>query len=444
MTMYEESTSDPVFEQEIRTLKRLDLGSCDEKDDDPCGEVMHDGQYKLEKLLRKDHHADVYSVWSIPRDSSVEGLEARVYVVEDIPDKLRQYRLRSIKRLSSRSVLEVRKNRLVIVLYKVEGGSVEGPANGMVSEPTPRKDERGERTQDAKTQQKSDRQRETARLRQLERRKCRRQKEQQNKTESNRSDSERVVEGVQEENDEEETLYVLLHLAYNHRPELRQQLPPASRVALEKYLQSQPLKFEDDDEMDAFMAIKLREVLFLGRQEKKLPDIEKRRKREYADLLKQHLLLHNGSEAYKSMQNRVTIAQHKLRVIRHVQELLPKVIGDAEKLYRDLKQRLKLVRELKGKIEELRALSTERDRLKRNVVFCEKISQEVVPGSGPYAQAVSQLQTAEKALRSFDARVDGTSMVMLESLKKEYENLLVASVKEADIESRSPHDTLSV
>lgn len=112
--MDEESTSNHVFEQEICTLKRSAIRSCDEKDDNLCGEVILNGQYKLEKLLRKDHHADVYSVWSIPRNSSVEGLEARAYVVEDIPDKLRQYRLRSIKRLSSRTVLEVRKNGLVV------------------------------------------------------------------------------------------------------------------------------------------------------------------------------------------------------------------------------------------------------------------------------------------------------------------------------------------
>ena len=432
--MYKESTPDPVFEQGIRSPKRLDLGSCDEKDDDPYGDVILDSQYKLEKLLEKGHHADVYSVLSIPRNSSVEGLEARVYVVEDIPDKLRQYRLRSIKRLSSRTVLEVQKNGLVVVLYKVDSASVEGSKNRMHSEPTPQNDERGERTQKAKTQLKSDHQRETTRLRQLERRKLNRQKEQQKKTESNRSDSEGVFEVIQGEKDEEETLYVLLHLAYNHRPELRQQLPPASRVVLEKYLQSQPLKFEDDNEMDAFMAIKLREVLFLGRQEKKLPEIEKRRKKEYADLLKQHLLLRNGSEAYKSMQNRVTMAKHKLMVIRHVQQLLPKVIGDADKIYRDLKQRLKLVRELKEEIEELRALSSEWDRLKRKVVFCEKISHQVVPGSGPYAQAVSQLQAAQENLRRFDTRVEGTSMVMLESLKKKYENLLAAPVKETVIE----------
>lgn len=435
MAMHGENTSsDPVFEQEIRTLKRLDLGSCNEKDDDPCGEVILGGKYKLEKLLREDHHADVYSVWSIPRNSSVEGLEARVYVVESIPDKLRHYRLRSIKRLSSRTVLELRENGLVVVLYKVESASAEDSNIGIPSEPTSRNDKQVDKTQNTKTQQKSAHQRETARLRQLERRKLNRQKEQQKKIESNRSDCESVVEGVQEEKDEEETLYVLLHLAYNDRPELRQQLPPASRSVLEKYLQSQPLKFEDDDEMDAFMAVKLGEALFLSRQEKKLPDIEKRRKKEYADLLRQQLLLRNGSEAYQSMQNRVTMAQHKLRVIRHVQQLLPKVIADADKLYRDLKQRLKLARELKKEIEKLRGLSGEWDRLKRRVVFYEKISQEVVPGSGPYAQAVSQLQAAEETLRTFGTKVEGTPLVMLELLKKDYENLLVLPVKETDIQ----------
>lgn len=53
------------------------------------------------------------------------------------------------------------------------------------------------------------------RLRQLERRKFNRRHEQQKKAGSNRSNSEAVVDGVQEETDEEDALYVLLQLAYN-------------------------------------------------------------------------------------------------------------------------------------------------------------------------------------------------------------------------------------
>lgn len=214
-------------------------------------QVILDGQYQLKNLLRTNRHANVYQVWSIPRNSPVEELEARVYIDEDIPDKLRHYRLRSIKRLSSRTVLEVRNYGLIIVLYKVDSKSVEGSKNGMHSEPTPRNDERVEKMQNAKTKQKSDHQRETARLRQLERRRLNRQKKQDRKTESSLGDSKGLAQGVQEREYKEETLHSQAHLAYSHGIEVYQQPPLIHRVNIEKYNPSQPLNFENDDDMES-------------------------------------------------------------------------------------------------------------------------------------------------------------------------------------------------
>ncbi|KAH8648901.1 hypothetical protein BGZ60DRAFT_437430 [Tricladium varicosporioides] len=150
------------------------------------------------------------------------------------------------------------------------------------------------------------------------------------------------------------------------------------------------------------MSIKLCEALFLRRQEKKLLHTEKRRRKEYADLLKQQLNLRNGSEGYNSMQSRAALTQDRVRVILHAHQLLPKVIGDVDKAYRDLKQRLKLVLELKEEIEALQYLGDE----------CEKLKER-----------------RRGELRRFNARIEGTSMMMFESLKKEYKNLLAAPVK---------------
>jgi hypothetical protein len=85
----------------------------------PAG-VIFDGEFKLEKFLRHDGHADVHSV--IANASQTTSLEARVYSLEGLPRKARQYRMRSIQRLTSRTVLETRWQGMVVVVYKAGGG----------------------------------------------------------------------------------------------------------------------------------------------------------------------------------------------------------------------------------------------------------------------------------------------------------------------------------
>jgi hypothetical protein len=79
---------------------------------------------------------------------------------------------------------------------------------------------------------------------------------------------------------------ILLHLAYSDT-QLHQELPIASRAVLDKHLQNSDLKFEDDDEMEAFMTVKHREVLFSGGQQKTLPEIIKRRHDEFGNVLRE-------------------------------------------------------------------------------------------------------------------------------------------------------------
>jgi hypothetical protein len=84
-----------------------------------CAGLILDGKFKLEKLLRHDRHASVYSVSAIPPQTI--SLEARAYSLEALPQKLRQYRLRNMKRLASRTVLETRWQGLVLIIYKAGG-----------------------------------------------------------------------------------------------------------------------------------------------------------------------------------------------------------------------------------------------------------------------------------------------------------------------------------
>lgn len=406
-----------------------------ETDDD--GNAVLAGQYKIEQLLRRDMHATVYSVslTTISQTtSSTDEFEARVYVIEGISDELRKYRLRSIKRLKSRTVFESRMSGRIVVVYRVDTKiEVTSPKNDIPLEKENETEAQSEGEQQSKTTQKSDLQREKDRLRQSERRKNRR-KEQKLRSESANSENE-GQHRVQEPTDDEETFYFVLHSVYNHRRDHPENLPPLLHLQLGKYLQKPPLQFDDISEMETFTAFKLRETAFLNLQKKKLPDVEKRRKGEYTDLLRQLSSLPKGSETYLSLQQQTKIALEKLKAIRHAQEVLPELIAEAEKIYEDMKRALKIARELREEKEGLQKLSNEWHRLKRKVDFCKKMAKEVVPSSEPYAHAVSQVQAAEKELREFEASNGGMTIEMLDSSMEEVQTLLVDLMRDLDVTS---------
>jgi hypothetical protein len=432
-------SDEQVSEQhDIQILGALDLDA--HVSEDSLVDIVLNGQFKVEKFLRHDNHADVYSIRSTA--SQMTCLEARAYPLEGISRKVRQYRLRNIKRLSSRTVLETRWQGMVVMVYKAGGGRPEDSENSMHTESLALDGKSDLVLVNTKIQQKTDRRREMARIRQLERRKSNRRKERELKAaenpEGNSMKGDKAAIGAQRETDDEEALYILLHLAYSDRPQLRQQLPTASRIVLEKYLRNHDLKFEDDDEMEVFMKIKHHEVLFLGRQQKKMPEILKRRHDEFEHVLREQGRLLRSSKEYTDMQNGpVAVAHHRLKVIRNVCDILPKVIDDADRTYRTLKKRLSLARQKKVDMEKVRVLGAERERLKRKVAVYEKCSEAVVPASGPYAQVVSQLHAAEEDLRIFDARLSGTSINTLGSLQDEYEDLLAAPVKESGVTTQT-------
>jgi len=285
-------------------------------------------------------------------------------------------------------------------------------------------------------EKKNDRQREAARLRQYERRKLKRQKAREMKRINDPGGGSSSAEGIQAETDDEETLYILLHLAYNNRPELRQQalLPPASRAVLENYLKTQPLKFETALEMEEFTRIKLREVMFLRRQQSRIPAHMKFRKDEFEKILRERGRLPRDSSEYESMRIGVETAQHRMTVIRHVQELLPKVISDADKAYRGFKARVNLLKLKKQKMEEIQLMIMEKERLKRQVVFRKRISEEVMPGSDPYAQAVLHLRAAEHELESLEKGDWKDANAILQSFQEEYKVLLAAPLDGLEID----------
>jgi hypothetical protein len=192
----------------------------------PIGIVLNGGQFKLEKWLRHDGHAHVYSISAT--DSQDTCLEARVYPLEGVSRKVRQYRLRNIKRLSSRTVLESRRQEMVIVVYKAgEGnGSVKDSRNDLLEELSPHDGKPAPVVVTKKIQQKTDHQREADRIRQLERRRSNRRKERELKAVESLQDE--TIQGGNaaiRETEDEEPICTLFHMhhAQSDQPQLHEQ-----------------------------------------------------------------------------------------------------------------------------------------------------------------------------------------------------------------------------
>lgn len=116
-------------------------------------------------------------------DGPVEGLEARVYVVEGISDKLLRYRMRSIKRLASRTVFEFRRyrwDRWLVVLYRADNTNGKESRQSTPTTAIAQEDAPNEEVQLHKPCEKTDILREKDRIRQSKRRRKQRKDKQQN------------------------------------------------------------------------------------------------------------------------------------------------------------------------------------------------------------------------------------------------------------------------
>jgi hypothetical protein len=240
-----------------------------------CAGLILDGKFKLEKLLRHDGHASVYSVSAIPPETT--SLEARAYSLEALPQKQRQYRLRNMKRLASRTVLETRWQGLVLIIYKA--GGCEGNkdlGNSVLVETLPHERKPTPAPVNKNPRQKSGRQREKARIRQFERRKSIRQKERHLKGGECPADTSKNEVDVTKEEEQKEPTPPVLHHTQSDQPPIRKELAARCRTALENIFE-QDLKLEDDDEGEDVLETVYREVRRLRHERKKQLEVVERR-----------------------------------------------------------------------------------------------------------------------------------------------------------------------
>jgi hypothetical protein len=254
-----------------------------------AGVILND-EFVLGMLLRHDNHADVYSVSAMSSQTTL--LEARAYSLEALPEKVRRYRLRNIKRLASRTVLETRWHGMVVIVYKAGGCErIEDSGDSVPLGLLPLDEKPGVVVANKKLQQKPSRQREKARIRQFERRKSSRQRKRQSRAVEDQASTAIAVEKVAtveaeneirqttaiecpagtstndekaltKEVDEENPIHTLLQHAQSDQPPTRRHLAARCRRALEKI-------FENDDEKEHVLEVMYREVKRLRLEQKK-------------------------------------------------------------------------------------------------------------------------------------------------------------------------------
>ncbi|KAH7304084.1 hypothetical protein B0I35DRAFT_445858 [Stachybotrys elegans] len=83
----------------------------------PRGFVI--GEFTFERLLRRETHADVYSV------RQTQMAEARVLRIDDVPKAMRRHRLKNAGRLARRMIVEGRIRNLLVIVYRVGKDALE-------------------------------------------------------------------------------------------------------------------------------------------------------------------------------------------------------------------------------------------------------------------------------------------------------------------------------
>ncbi|KAN0090219.1 hypothetical protein V8E51_018798 [Hyaloscypha variabilis] len=392
--------------------------------------VFLDRRFRVTGFLRRDNHADVYSVLCLPSPS--ERFEARAYDLSGLSPKLRQYRLRSIKRLSNRTVLETRWGGRTIIVYKTGTETIQDKEASERKEPlsaeSPASDEAPLVVKNTENERKfkvSSHQKETARIRQLERRQSKRQSKREMKTlgtsEGDSSNAPKTASTTPwPEDEEEDDFYALLYVAFHDPHQVHQKLKPELFAQLRHYLWKPAFDFEDYDEMQIFLKAKQREYVFLLGQQEKLPEVLRSRRDWFERVLKKQSRYPPNSGKFSELQNTLRIANHKLKVVRTVRDVLPRLVEEADGVHRDLRRRLPSVRK-KDELENWRAM---RDKLKRKVYMYERCLKEVLPASEPYDRMVAQLGAAEKNLEIFETRHSKSLALSVENGLAKHKRLL--------------------
>lgn len=371
------------------------------------------GRFKVKQFLKRDNHADVYLVndMEIASASEMVGLEARAFNLMGLSQRHLKYRMRAMKRLSSRCITKTKWNNLDVMIYKSGDISV-SPDNTAMETAAPSRD--GDvsiinvvKKPPAKTEYK----RESERLRQRDRRQAKRQ----SKKITTETDSYGTAAGNEnlddclemELDDKTWTMLTLLHIAHSTRPELRELLPESSQLVVDNYLSMKDceITLTTEEEMVEFAQIKEQEIAYLGRQLSKVNVAKKQCNDRMGELLRQQLSHPKGSEEWSEIQkNDIEPRKQNFRILRTAIRVLPDLIAAAEARHRSVSQKLilrrqemqeeKIKQSLEMKFEELS------NKLK-NYAFWQRC---VAPASDTFFHLTTMRETVQKQMDKLEQR----------------------------------------
>ncbi|KAI4865029.1 hypothetical protein F4820DRAFT_421544 [Hypoxylon rubiginosum] len=246
---------------------------------------------ELGDQISQDTHATTHSLIWRRTGEAVDGLKARVYEFEGLPDKLERYRSRNLRRwLDMKSaIIKAKRSENSVVVYFADQDtrprwSVE--FGGILQYPLPGAPNPTQETVQVKP--KSDHQKEVIRLRQAEKGREKRKLARTRKI-AVVGNTEDAALGANPENamEEDEVLSTVLALVskLGNNSAKWNQLSPELKSLIDEYLEPHEIELTSPEAMVAFLKCKEHELIYLKRLEKKLPSIIIRRH----DELKQNL-----------------------------------------------------------------------------------------------------------------------------------------------------------
>ncbi|KAI0185676.1 hypothetical protein EV127DRAFT_441068 [Xylaria flabelliformis] len=230
-------------------------------------------------------------------------------------------------------------------------------------------------------------QRESSRLRQRDRRAAKRCQQRSTSSQirlnlqpQSLSESLSLKDNVHGLDDDTFTMLVMLHFAFNPRPELRMGLPDKTRTQIEGFLAARTKKvaLSNDDEKLDFVQMKESELVSLRRLTNKLHGLTQQCHNELHGLLGEQISTRRRSTEWNRLQeNFIEPRKQWYRVLLSASKELPKLATESEKLIDLLKNELKEASELKEK---------------RRILNRKKWIHCLVPGSETHYQLLRALE----------------------------------------------------
>lgn len=415
----------------------------EDADQDELVNTVLGGRYKLERLIRRDNHAIVYSVKSL---GMIKGcLEARSYILSGISKEILRSRRRNMKRLASRVIYEAEYEGRTILVYRADQ---EGTTNGKAVDNllqnleeevnskftiflreltlsfseeyplySPTAVQLGPSKGTTNEPKKSQHQRQVAGIKQRARR-ARKREERRPPGETgalaeDQKHGESDKTGRKNPSPDDRIVKFLLRL---HRQTEMGDLTVTEtgsdisgkdereeRGILTRYLRNDSIagmSFNSRYHAEKTLAIVKKEILFLNKQLRSLPRILDKQKLHCEKLSRQLAALDESSWEWEGRKEEVEMARNKLRTLSNAEALLLEILKVANQCHQQIAERTKLIVRTGEAFFEAYDKSLKLEDLET----MERQKSFLVPFSSSYNELEVQTQAIRKNIESTDVR----------------------------------------